>query len=149
MLGKAAKCASKEYLKNAYAEGRTSEHQNSLVKQIDIKDFETSFVPTPSLSPPGRHESSPKIPDLIIKAKDLPAHQVSASINKTFLKEISEEKLKPVAELSVSGFILVYICGQYILLGSVLFHFAHIFSSICFLSFGWSLMYFLSYLDVF
>ncbi|XP_060258263.1 protein CFAP20DC isoform X8 [Ovis aries] len=100
MLGKAAKCASKEYLKNAYAEGRTSEHQNSLVKQIDIKDFETSFVPTPSLSPPGRHESSPKIPDLIIKAKDLPAHQVSASINKTFLKEISEEKLKPVAELS-------------------------------------------------
>ncbi|XP_017893792.1 PREDICTED: uncharacterized protein C3orf67 homolog isoform X6 [Capra hircus] len=100
MLGKAAKCASKEYLKNAYAEGRTSEHQNSLVKQIDIKDFETSFVPTPSLSPPGRHESSPKIPDLIIKAKDLPAHQVSASINKTFLKEISEEKLKPIAELS-------------------------------------------------
>ncbi|XP_068838524.1 protein CFAP20DC isoform X2 [Capricornis sumatraensis] len=99
MLGKAAKCASKEYLKNAYAEGRTSEHQNSLVKQIDIKDFETSSVPTPSLSPPGRHESSLKIPDLI-KAKDLPAHQVSASINKTFLKEISEEKLKPIAELS-------------------------------------------------
>ncbi|XP_055270196.1 protein CFAP20DC isoform X7 [Moschus berezovskii] len=100
MLGKAAKCASKEYLKNAYAEGRTSENQNSLVKQIDIKDFETSFVPTPSLSPPGRHESSLKIPDHITKAKDLPAHEVSASINKTFLKEISEEKLKPIAELS-------------------------------------------------
>ncbi|XP_070215717.1 protein CFAP20DC isoform X6 [Bos mutus] len=100
MLGKAAKCASKEYLKNAYAEGRTSENQNSLVKQIDIKDFETSFVPKPSLSPPGRHESSPKIPDLVIKPKDLPTHQVSASINKTFLKEISEEKLKPIAELS-------------------------------------------------
>ncbi|XP_025128702.3 protein CFAP20DC isoform X8 [Bubalus bubalis] len=100
MLGKAAKCASKEYLKNAYAEGRTSENQNSLAKQIDIKDFETSFVPTPSLSPPGRHESSPKIPDLVIKPKDLPTHQVSASINKTFLKEISEEKLKPIAELS-------------------------------------------------
>uniref|UniRef100_A0A8C6EBG8 CFAP20 domain containing n=1 Tax=Moschus moschiferus TaxID=68415 RepID=A0A8C6EBG8_MOSMO len=100
MLGKAAKCASKEYLKNAYAEGRTSENQNSLAKHIDIKDFETSFVPTPSLSPPGRHESSLKIPDHITKAKDLPAHEVSASINKTFLKEISEEKLKPIAELS-------------------------------------------------
>ncbi|XP_027378924.1 uncharacterized protein C3orf67 homolog isoform X5 [Bos indicus x Bos taurus] len=100
MLGKAAKCASKEYLKNAYAEGRTSENQNSLAKQIDIKYFETSFVPKPSLSPPGRHESSPKIPHLVIKPKDLPTHQVSASINKTFLKEISEEKLKPIAELS-------------------------------------------------
>ena len=136
MLGKAAKCASKGYLKNAHAEGRTSENQNSMAKQIDIKDFETSFVPTPSLSPPGRHEYSPKIPDPIIKAKDLPSHQVSTSINKTFLKEISEEKLKPIAELSVSGFILVYISGQYILLGSVLFHFAHIFSSIYFSSFG-------------
>ncbi|XP_070311889.1 protein CFAP20DC isoform X4 [Odocoileus virginianus] len=100
VLGKAAKCASKGYLKNAYAEGRTSENQNSMVNQIDIKDFETSFVPTPSLSPPGRHEYYPKIPDPIIKAKDLPAHQVSTSINKTFLKEISEEKLKPIAELS-------------------------------------------------
>ncbi|XP_043297909.1 protein CFAP20DC isoform X4 [Cervus canadensis] len=100
VLGKAAKCASKGYLKNAYAEGRTSENQNSMAKQIDIKDFETSFVPTPSLSPPGRHEYSPKIPDPIIKAKDLPAHQVSTSTNKTFLKEISEEKLKPIAELS-------------------------------------------------
>ncbi|KAM9681209.1 protein CFAP20DC isoform 10-T10 [Dama dama] len=100
MLGKAAKCASKGYLKNAYAEGRTSENQNSMAKQIDIKDFEMSFVPTPSLSPPGRQEYSPKIPDPIIKAKDLPAHQVSTSINKTFLKEISEEKLKPIAELS-------------------------------------------------
>ncbi|XP_065789437.1 protein CFAP20DC isoform X1 [Muntiacus reevesi] len=100
VLGKAAKCASKGYLKNAYAEGRTSENQNSMVKQIDIKDFEMSFVPIPSLSPPGRHEYSAKIPDPIIKAKDLPAHQVSTSINKTFLKEISEEKLKPTAELS-------------------------------------------------
>ncbi|XP_043741431.1 protein CFAP20DC isoform X8 [Cervus elaphus] len=100
VLGKAANCASKGYLKNAYAEGRTSENQNSMAKLIDIKDFETSFVPTPSLSPPGRHEYSPKIPDPIIKAKDLPAHQVSTSTNKTFLKEISEEKLKPIAELS-------------------------------------------------
>ncbi|KAB0360362.1 hypothetical protein FD754_004518 [Muntiacus muntjak] len=102
VLGKAAKCASKGYLKNAYAEGRTSENQNSMAKQIDIKDFETSFVPIPSLSPPGRHEYSPKIPDPIIKAKDLPAHQVSTSINKTFLKEVSEEKLKPTAELSIT-----------------------------------------------
>lgn len=137
MLGKAAKWTSEGYQKSANAEAGASESQNSLMEQIDKRDFEMSLVPTPCLSPPGiRSESSPEIPDPIIKAKDLLAHQVSASLYKISGKEISGEMLKPIPEVSVSGFTLVYICGQYILLCSVLFHFVHIFSSIYFSSFG-------------
>lgn len=143
-MGKTARWTTKGYLKNAYTEAGASENQNSLVKQIDKKDFETSLVPTPCLSPPGRRSgSSPKLPRPVIKAKDLPAHQVSSSIYNISLQEISGEKLKPIPEVSVSGFILVYICGQYTLLRSVLYHFAHICTSIYFSSFGWSVMYFL------
>ncbi|XP_024906482.1 uncharacterized protein C3orf67 homolog isoform X2 [Pteropus alecto] len=101
MLGKAARRTSKGYLKNACAEAGASESQQSLEKQIDRNSFQTSMVPTPCLSPPGRRsESSQKTPDLIIKAKDLPAHQMPASVNKTFLKEISGGKLKPIPEVS-------------------------------------------------
>ncbi|XP_057560963.1 protein CFAP20DC isoform X4 [Hippopotamus amphibius kiboko] len=101
LLGKTARWTSKGYLKNAYAEAGTSENQNSLVKQIDKKDSEMSLVPTSCFSPPGRRsESSPKLSDSVIKAKDLPAHQVSASVNKTSLQEISGEKLKPIPEVS-------------------------------------------------
>lgn len=137
MLGKASRRTSKGYLKSAYAEAEASESQQSLAKQIDRNNFQTSLVPTPCLSPPGRRsESSQKTPDFIIKAKDLPAHQMPASMNKTFLKEISGGKLKPIPEVSVSDFTLVYLSRQYILLCSVLFQFAHIFSSIYFSSFG-------------
>uniref|UniRef100_A0A8C4FHT8 Uncharacterized protein n=1 Tax=Catagonus wagneri TaxID=51154 RepID=A0A8C4FHT8_9CETA len=137
VLGKAARWTSKGYLKSANAEAGASESQNSLMKQIDKRDFEMSLVPTPCLSPPGRRcESSPKIPDPVIKAKDLLAHQVSSSLYKTSGKEISGEMLKPIHKVSVSGFTLVYICGQYSLLHSVLFHFVHIFSNIYFSSFG-------------
>ncbi|XP_068414855.1 protein CFAP20DC isoform X5 [Eschrichtius robustus] len=101
VLGKTARWTSKGYLKNAYTEAGASENQNSLVKQIDKKDFETSLVPTPCLSPPGRRsESSPKIPGPVIKAKDLPAHQVSSSIYNISLQEMSGEKLKPIPEVS-------------------------------------------------
>ncbi|XP_058932201.1 protein CFAP20DC isoform X9 [Kogia breviceps] len=101
VLGKTAKWTSKGYLKNAYTEAGASENQNSLAKQIDKKDFETSLVPTPCLSPPGRRsESSPKIPGPVIKAKDLPAHQVSSSIYNISIQEISAEKLKPIPEVS-------------------------------------------------
>lgn len=132
MLGKAARQTSEGYLRSAYTEAGAPESQNSLAKQIDRNNFQTSLVTTPCLSPPGkRSECSEKTPDPIIKA----AHQVLASLNKTFLKEISGEKLKLIPEVSVSGFTLVYICRQYILLCTVLFHFAHIFSSIYFSSF--------------
>lgn len=94
-------------LKSVYTEARASESQNSLAKQIDRKDFQTSLVPTPCRSPPRRSESSQKTPDAVIKAKDLPAHQVPTSINKTSLKEISGEKLRPIPEVAVSGFALV------------------------------------------
>ncbi|GAB5568193.1 protein CFAP20DC isoform X9 [Prionailurus iriomotensis] len=87
-------------LKSVYAEARASESQNSLAKQIDRKDFQTSLVPTPCRSPPRRSESSQKTPDAVIKAKDLPAHQVPTSINKTSLKEISGEKLRPIPEVA-------------------------------------------------
>ncbi|KAM9075057.1 protein CFAP20DC isoform 2-T2 [Megaptera novaeangliae] len=101
VLGKTARWTSKGYLKNAYTEAGASENQNSLAKQIDKKDFETSLVPTPCLSPPGRRsESSPKIPGPVIKAKDLPAHQVSSSIYNISLQEMSGEKLKPIPEVS-------------------------------------------------
>ncbi|XP_028335164.1 protein CFAP20DC isoform X11 [Physeter macrocephalus] len=101
VLGKTARWTSKGYLKNAYTEAGASENQNSLAKQIDKKDFETSLVPTPCLSPPGRRsDSSPKIPGPVIKAKDLPAHQVSSSIYNISLQEISGEKLKPIPEVS-------------------------------------------------
>ncbi|XP_073667383.1 protein CFAP20DC isoform X11 [Tursiops truncatus] len=101
VLGKTARWTSKGYLKNAYTEAGASENQNSLAKQIDKKDFETSLVPTPCLSPPGRRSgSSPKIPRPVIKAKDLPAHQVSSSIYNISLQEISGEKLKPIPEVS-------------------------------------------------
>ncbi|XP_072641702.1 protein CFAP20DC isoform X8 [Canis lupus baileyi] len=99
-LGKAARRTDKGPLKSAYAEAGTSESQNSLAKQIDRKDFQRSMVPTPCLSPPGRSESSQKIPDPLIKAKDRPTHQVPASINKTLLKEISGEKLRLIPEVS-------------------------------------------------
>ncbi|XP_020924774.1 uncharacterized protein C3orf67 homolog isoform X9 [Sus scrofa] len=101
MLGKAAKWTSKGYQKSANAEAGASESQNSLMEQIDKRDFEMSLVPTPCLSPPGiRSESSPEIPDPIIKAKDLLAHQVSASLYKISGKEISGEMLKPIPEVS-------------------------------------------------
>ncbi|XP_067611081.1 protein CFAP20DC isoform X7 [Pseudorca crassidens] len=101
VLGKTARWTSKGYLKTAYTEAGASENQNSLAKQIDKKDFETSLVPTPCLSPPGRRSgSSPKIPRPVIKAKDLPAHQVSSSIYNISLQEISGEKLKPIPEVS-------------------------------------------------
>ncbi|XP_059243846.1 protein CFAP20DC isoform X5 [Mustela nigripes] len=99
-LGKAARWTDKGPLKSAYTEAGASESQNSLAKQIDRKDFRTSVVPTPCLSPPGRSEASQKTPDPVIKAKDRPAHQVPASINKTSLKEISEAKLRPIPEVS-------------------------------------------------
>ena len=134
-MGKAARRTDKGPLKSAYAEAGTSESQNSLAKQIDRKDFQRSMVPTPCLSPPGRSESSQKIPDPLIKAKDRPTHQVPASINKTLLKEISGEKLRLIPEVSVSGIPLVCIGGQYVLLCSVLFHFARIFSRTYFSSF--------------
>lgn len=136
-LGKAARRTSEEYLESAYTEADASESQNSLAKQIDKNNFQTSLVPTPCLSPPGRRsESSQQTPDPIIKAKDLPAHQVPASVVKSSLKEISGETLKPMPAVSVSGFPLVYICGQQILLCAVLSRFAHISSSIYFSSFG-------------
>ncbi|XP_037655208.1 protein CFAP20DC isoform X2 [Choloepus didactylus] len=101
MLGKAARRTSKGYLKSAYTEAGTSESQNSSVKQIDRNNFQMSLVPTPCISPPGRRcESSQKTPDPIIKAKDLSAHQVPASVNKTFLREISGEKLRLIPEAS-------------------------------------------------
>ncbi|XP_025772261.1 uncharacterized protein C3orf67 homolog isoform X1 [Puma concolor] len=87
-------------LKSVYAEARAAESQNFLAKQIDRKDFQTSLVPTPCRSPPRRSESSQKTPDAVIKAKDLPAHQVPTSINKTSLKEISGEKLRPIPEVA-------------------------------------------------
>ncbi|XP_027966220.1 uncharacterized protein C3orf67 homolog isoform X2 [Eumetopias jubatus] len=99
-LGKAARRTDKGPLKSAYAEAGASESQNSLAKQIDRKDFQMTVVPTPCLSPPGRSEASQKTPDPVIKAKDQPAHQVPASINKTSLKEISAEKLRPIPEVS-------------------------------------------------
>ncbi|KAM9593201.1 protein CFAP20DC isoform 20-T23 [Trichechus inunguis] len=101
MLGKAARQTSKGYVKSAYTEAGASESRNSLAKQIVRSDFETSLVPTLCLSPPGRRcESSQETPDPIIKAKDLPSHQVPASISKTFLKEISGEKLRQIPEVS-------------------------------------------------
>lgn len=136
MLGKAARRTGTGPLKSAYAEAGASETQNSLAKQIDKKDFQMSLVPTPCHSPPRRSESSQKTPDPVIKAKDLPAHQVPASINKTSVKEISGEKLRPIPQVSVSGFALVCTGGRHILLCSVLFHFANIFSSTYFSSFG-------------
>ncbi|XP_027443414.1 protein CFAP20DC isoform X3 [Zalophus californianus] len=99
-LGKAARRTDKGPLKSAYTEAGASESQNSLAKQIDRKDFQMTVVPTPCLSPPGRSEASQKTPDPVIKAKDQPAHQVPASINKTSLKEISAEKLRPIPEVS-------------------------------------------------
>ncbi|XP_010588007.1 protein CFAP20DC isoform X2 [Loxodonta africana] len=101
MPGKAVRRTSKGYLRSAYTEAGASESQSSSVKQIDRSDFQTSLVPTPCRSPPGRRcEPSQKTLDPIIKAKDLPAHQVPASINKTFLKEISGEKLRLIPEAS-------------------------------------------------
>ncbi|XP_076984935.1 protein CFAP20DC isoform X2 [Tamandua tetradactyla] len=101
MLGKAPRRTSEGYLKSAYTEAEASESQNSSVKQIDRNDFQTSLLPTPGLSPPGRRsESSQKTPDPIIQAKDLSAQQVPASINKTSLKEISGGKLRLIPELS-------------------------------------------------
>ncbi|XP_069329857.1 protein CFAP20DC isoform X2 [Eulemur rufifrons] len=101
MPGKSARRTSKGCLKTAYMEAEAAESQNSLVKQIDRNDFQTSLLPTPCLSPPGRRcGSSQKTPDPLIKTKDLPAHQVPASQNKTSLKEISGEKLRPISEVS-------------------------------------------------
>ncbi|XP_066207262.1 protein CFAP20DC isoform X6 [Saccopteryx leptura] len=100
MLGKATRWTSTGNVKSACTEAGASESQTSLAKQIDRNNFQTSLVPTPCLSPPGRSESSQKTPDPIIKAKDPPAHQVPPSVNKISLKEVSEEKLRPIPEVS-------------------------------------------------
>uniref|UniRef100_H0WPK8 CFAP20 domain containing n=1 Tax=Otolemur garnettii TaxID=30611 RepID=H0WPK8_OTOGA len=100
VLGKAARRTSKEYLKSAYTDEEAAESQNSLAEQVDRNSFQPSMLPTPCLSPPGtRCGSSQKTPDTLIKAKNLPAHQVPASQNKTSLKEISGEKLRPITEV--------------------------------------------------
>ncbi|XP_075406079.1 protein CFAP20DC isoform X2 [Tenrec ecaudatus] len=70
-----------------------SERQNS--------DVQSRLVPTPCLSPPGKRcGSAQKTPDPIIKVKDRPVHQVPASINKTFLKEVSGGKLRLTPDAS-------------------------------------------------
>lgn len=113
MLGKTARWTSKEYLKSAYTEAEASESQNFLVQQIDRNNLQPSLVPVPSLSPPGRSsEPSQNAPDPIITAKDPLAHQVPASVNKASLKEISEEKLRPIPGVAVSGSTPVCICGR-------------------------------------
>ncbi|KAM8759251.1 protein CFAP20DC isoform 1-T1 [Rhynchonycteris naso] len=100
MLGKATRWTSTGNIKSACTEAGASESQTSLAKQIDRNNFQTSLVPTPCLSPPGRSESSQKAPDPIIKAKDPPANHIPASVNKSSLKEVSEEKLRPIPEAS-------------------------------------------------
>ncbi|XP_066101105.1 protein CFAP20DC isoform X3 [Saccopteryx bilineata] len=100
MLGKATRWTSTGNVKSACTEAGASESQTSLAKQIDRNNFQTSLMPTPCLSPPGRSESSQKTPDPIIKAKDPPAHQVPPSVNKSSLKEVSEEKLRPIPKVS-------------------------------------------------
>uniref|UniRef100_A0A096NWB6 Uncharacterized protein n=1 Tax=Papio anubis TaxID=9555 RepID=A0A096NWB6_PAPAN len=60
-----------------------------------------SLLPTTCFSPTGRRcGSCQKTPDPVIKAKDLPAQQVPASLNKTSLKEISGERLSSIPEAS-------------------------------------------------
>ncbi|KAM6169798.1 protein CFAP20DC isoform 1-T1 [Rhynchocyon petersi] len=99
--GKAARWTSKGYLKSTYTEAGASESQDPLAKQIEGNNIQTSLVPTPCFSPPGRMcESSQKTPDPITKAKDLPAHPVPTSLNKTFLKEVLGEKLRLMPERS-------------------------------------------------
>uniref|UniRef100_A0A8I5U2T2 CFAP20 domain containing n=1 Tax=Pongo abelii TaxID=9601 RepID=A0A8I5U2T2_PONAB len=101
LLGKAAKRTSKEYLKSAYTEAGATESQDSLAEQIDRNNFQMSLLPTACLSPTGRRcGSCQKTPDPIIKAKDLSAQQVPASLNKTSLKEISGERLSSIPEAS-------------------------------------------------
>ncbi|XP_051708208.2 protein CFAP20DC isoform X1 [Oryctolagus cuniculus] len=75
--------------------------QGSLAKQEDRNDLQRSLLPAPCLSPPrGSCGSSQKTPDPLIKAEALPARQVPTSLNKTSLKEITAEKLKPIPEVS-------------------------------------------------
>nr|XP_055115678.1 protein CFAP20DC isoform X3 [Symphalangus syndactylus] len=101
LLGKAAKQTSKEYLKSAYTEAGATESQDSSAEQIDRKNFQMSLLPTTCLSPAGRRcGSCQKTPDPVIKAKDLSAQQVPASLNKTSLKEISGERLSLIPEAS-------------------------------------------------
>ncbi|XP_032146211.1 uncharacterized protein C3orf67 homolog isoform X2 [Sapajus apella] len=101
LLGKAARWTSKEYIKSTYTEAGATESQDSSAKQTDRNDFQMSLLPTPCLSPTGRScGSSQKTPDPLIKAKDLPAQQVPASLNKISLKEISGERLSSIPEAS-------------------------------------------------
>ncbi|XP_007982993.1 protein CFAP20DC isoform X2 [Chlorocebus sabaeus] len=101
LLGEAAKRTSKEYLKSAYTEAGATESQDSLAEQIDRNNFQMSLLPTTCFSPTGRRcGSCQKTPDPVIKAKDLPAQQVPASLNKTSLKEISGERLSSIPEAS-------------------------------------------------
>uniref|UniRef100_A0A8C9I1B2 CFA20 domain-containing protein n=1 Tax=Piliocolobus tephrosceles TaxID=591936 RepID=A0A8C9I1B2_9PRIM len=101
LLGEAAKRTSKEYLKSAYTEAGATESQDSSAEQIDRNNFQMSLLPTTCFSPSGRRcGSCQKTPDPVIKAKDLPAQQVPASLNKTSLKEISGERLSSIPEVS-------------------------------------------------
>ncbi|XP_017382895.1 protein CFAP20DC isoform X2 [Cebus imitator] len=101
LLGKAARWTSKEYIKSTYTEAGATESQDSSAKQRDRNDFQMSLLPIPCLSPTGRScGSSQKTPDPLIKAKDLPAQQVPASLNKISLKEISGERLSSIPEAS-------------------------------------------------
>ncbi|XP_005547562.2 protein CFAP20DC isoform X1 [Macaca fascicularis] len=101
LLGEAAKRTSKEYLKSAYTEAGATESQDSSAEQIDRNNFQMSLLPTTCFSPTGRRCGSyQKTPDPVIKAKDLPAQQVPASLNKTSLKEISGERLSSIPEAS-------------------------------------------------
>ncbi|XP_045145923.1 protein CFAP20DC isoform X2 [Echinops telfairi] len=92
-LGKPGTQTQKGHPRSAAAGAGASERQNS--------DVQTRLVPTPCLSPPGKRcESAQKTPDPMFKVKDRPVHQVPASINKTFLKEVSGEKLRRTPDAS-------------------------------------------------
>ncbi|XP_027719713.1 uncharacterized protein C3orf67 homolog isoform X2 [Vombatus ursinus] len=84
ILGKAGSRTYKGYVKSSCMETAASEPQNSVQKSVG---------PTPCLSPTLRRpDLSKETPGTITKAKDLPVcHQVTASINKTSLKEIPVE----------------------------------------------------------
>ncbi|XP_072454899.1 protein CFAP20DC isoform X3 [Notamacropus eugenii] len=91
ILGKAGNRTYKGYIKSACVETAVSEPQDSVQKSVG---------PIPCLSPTLRRPNlSKETPGTITKPKDFPVyHQVTASINKTSLKEIPVDSAGLIAD---------------------------------------------------
>uniref|UniRef100_H3ADK5 CFAP20 domain containing n=1 Tax=Latimeria chalumnae TaxID=7897 RepID=H3ADK5_LATCH len=86
---------------NGPTEAIASRTQGSPLKKAEVDKVETSFIPTPSLSPTGsRPQFSVEIPDIRKRPQDVEIRQLGTSLNRKSLREIQRDGTRMAAEKS-------------------------------------------------